>query len=522
MYSKVFSSTVFGLSSYIVSVETDVGMGLPVFEMSGYLASEIKEAKERVRVAIKNAGIELKPQRIVVNISPADIRKDGTGFDLPIAVGILAANHLIDDRRLSDTVIIGELSLDGSVNSVNGILPAVCAAREKGFKSCIIPYSDIKEGAVVNDIEVYGVHTLRELVDYLKGDSCLALAHAVETSEHLGMGKEFEMDFMDICGQQVAKRATLVAAAGMHNIVYIGSPGSGKTMLAKRIPTIMPPLSFEESMELTKIYSIAGLLDKEHPLIRERPFRSPHHNVTAAALLGGGNVPRPGEITLSGKGVLFLDEMTEYKPLIMESLRQPLEDKNITIVRLNYACTYPADFMLAAAVNPCKCGYYPDRNRCRCSEHEIKRYLGKISRPLWDRFDICIQVSSVGLREMEEHASNGENQQKTAEYNEYSSHTMKKKVDVARQRQLERFCEEKIQFNSEMSSRDIRRFCELGKEEKSLMDKVFSKFQMTSRGYHKILKTARTIADLEEEDRISVKHLSEAVSYRTYDTQIHI
>ena len=437
MFSKVNSTTIQGLSAHIVTVETDVGNGLPIFEMSGYLASEVKEARERVRVAIKNAGIELRPQRIVVNISPADIRKDGTGFDLPIAIGILAANGVVSLDKLEGSVIIGELSLDGTVNSVNGILPSVCAAKEQGYTRCIMPMADIHEGSIISEIEVLGTASLRELVDYLNDDTQLACGYSAVTrdmktdaldgdiiidrasviardnimDEDGVSGEDYALDkedFLDIKGQHAAKRATLIAVAGMHNIMYVGSPGSGKTMLARRIPTIMPELTFDESLELTKIYSVAGQLNKKSPIITSRPFRSPHHNVTQAALIGGGRIPRAGEITLAGKGVLFLDEITEYKPETLEALRQPLEDKSVTIVRLNSSYTYPADFMLAAAMNPCKCGYYPDRNRCNCSEHEIQRYLGKISRPMWDRFDLCVQVGSVSFSEI-----NGQEECKT-------------------------------------------------------------------------------------------------------------
>ena len=348
MYSEVFSVTMAGLEVVIVNVETDAGDGLPYFEMSGYLASQVRESKDRVRVAIKNSGIELRPERIVVNISPADVRKAGTGFDLPIAVGILAANGIIDSSNLKNTVVLGELSLDGKVNGVKGVMPSVMAAVERGFNSCIIPACNSNEGSMIDGINVYGVESLRQLIDFLNGNTDMqALTYqGIAVSEHNG----YQIDFADIKGQMAAKRASMIAAAGMHNILYVGPPGSGKTMMAKRMPTIMPALESDEIMELTKIYSVAGCLN-DGILMNERPFRAPHHSVTRAGLLGGGSVPRPGEITLATKGVLFLDELTEFPQAILESLRQPLEDRKIRIVRAAAEYIYPADFMLVAAMN---------------------------------------------------------------------------------------------------------------------------------------------------------------------------
>ena len=503
MYSEVFSVTMAGLEAVIVNVETDAGDGLPYFEMSGYLASQVREAKDRVRVAIKNSGIELRPERIVVNISPADVRKAGTGFDLPIAVGILAANGIIDFSNLKNTVVLGELSLDGKVNGVKGVMPSVMAAVERGFTSCIIPACNSNEGSMIDGINVYGVESLRQLIDFLNGNTDMqALTYqGIAVSEHNG----YQIDFADIKGQMAAKRASMIAAAGMHNILYVGPPGSGKTMMAKRMPTIMPALESDEIMELTKIYSVAGCLN-DGILMNERPFRAPHHSVTRAGLLGGGSVPRPGEITLATKGVLFLDELTEFPQAILESLRQPLEDRKIRIVRAAAEYIYPADFMLVAAMNPCKCGYYPDRTRCFCTEHDILRYMGRISQPIWDRFDLNVKVNKVEFSMLSQDEEDNDSQM--------TSEQMRSFIGRARDIQKDRFKNDNIHFNSQMSSRQVKKYCGLGNREKDIMEKAYCTFNMTARGYEKVLKTARTIADMEGEENIAVSHLSEAISYR--------
>lgn len=503
MYSEVFSVTMAGLEAVIVNVETDAGDGLPYFEMSGYLASQVRESKDRVRVAIKNSGIELRPERIVVNISPADVRKAGTGFDLPIAVGILAANGIIDSSNLKNTVVLGELSLDGKVNGVKGVMPSVMAAVERGFTSCIIPACNSNEGSMIDGINVYGVESLRQLIDFLNGNTDMqALTYqGIAVSEHNG----YQIDFADIKGQMAAKRASMIAAAGMHNILYVGPPGSGKTMMAKRMPTIMPALESDEIMELTKIYSVAGCLN-DGILMNERPFRAPHHSVTRAGLLGGGSVPRPGEITLATKGVLFLDELTEFPQAILESLRQPLEDRKIRIVRAATEYIYPADFMLVAAMNPCKCGYYPDRTRCFCTEHDILRYMGRISQPIWDRFDLNVKVNKVEFSMLSQDEEDNDSQM--------TSEQMRSFIGRARDIQKDRFKNDNIHFNSQMSSRQVKKYCGLGNREKDIMEKAYCTFNMTARGYEKVLKTARTIADMEGEENIAVSHLSEAISYR--------
>ena len=504
MYSSVLSGVLYGLKAEIVHVEVDVGNGIPSFEMSGFLSNEVKEARERVRVAIRNSGYELPPQRIVVNISPADIRKCGTGFDLPIAMAILCANGYIDEINLDNMIVLGELSLDGSINGVSGVLPCVCEAKKAGIDKVLIPDSNSNEGRIVDGMNILSANNLKMAVQYInKGTTD---NYIPDKRVHNITTKNIEADYADISGQQAAKRATMIAVSGMHNIMYIGPPGSGKTMMAKRIPSIMPEMTFDEKLSVTNIYSVAGQLGEYGGLMKERPFRAPYHNVTKSAFFGGGMFPRPGEITLAGKGVLFLDEMTEFKPEILEGLRQPLEDKNITIVRMGKSYTYPADFMLVGAMNPCKCGYYPDRNRCNCSEQDIRRYMGKISTPMWDRFDMCIKTEEIGYEQLH---SNSDKDKKL-----FTSESMKKAVMRARKTQLERFEDMDIKYNSQMSTKDIKRFCRLGSEEESLMRKIFSKKHITARGYSKILKTARTIADIDGNDNITASNISEAFYYR--------
>lgn len=536
MYSEVFSMTLLGIESVVVKVETDAGMGLPCFEMSGYLAAQVREARERVRVAIRNSGIDLKPQKIVVNISPADIRKAGTGFDLPIALGILAANGAVSQELLKDTVLIGELSLDGSINGIAGVLSSAIAARNNGFSRMIIPCANLAEGAIIEalgeeeNIEVLGADKLVEVIDYFNGKTSLKKAF-FKQPEH---SEEYELDFADIIGQEVAKRATMIAVAGMHNIMYIGAPGSGKTMLAKRIPTIMPDLTNEEAIELTSIYSAAGKL-KNGGIMTKRPFREPHHSITSAALLGGGRIPYPGEITLASKGVLFLDEFTEFPLGIMEALRQPLEDRKICVCRLGKDYVYPADFMLVAAINPCKCGFYPDRSRCRCNEQDIGRYLGRISGPMWDRFDMNVLIEKVNVEQItniknvkDEKHQVGEKanviwKEMPAVENDAlykntkpDSAAMKFMVLKAREIQCRRFEGIGINYNSQMEAGHIEKFCHLAKRETELINNAYKRLGMTVRTYHKIIKVARTIADIEGEEDIGVRHLSEAISYKNY------
>lgn len=500
-FSTITSAAVDGLGVELVRVEADVSNGLPMFHMVGYLSSEVKEAGERVRTAIRNSGFEYPPKRTVINLSPATLRKRGASFDLPIAMASLMSLGQIPAEKQKKSLVIGELSLDGRVRKVPGILPIVMKAKAAGVSRCIVPAENMAEGSLVSGMEVIGVESLNETVSVFQGKPMPEKQFQGREEEE----PEMFPDFADIRGQDNVKRAAEIAVAGGHNLLMIGPPGSGKSMTAKCIAGILPPPDMKESLEITKIYSVLGMLNEKSPLIRKRPFREVHHTATRAALIGGGMFPHPGEISLAHGGVLFLDELPEFKKSVLEVLRQPLEEKEIRIARTYGTYRFPADVILVAAMNPCPCGCYPDMQKCTCSPAQIQMYLNKISRPFLDRIDLCVEADAVSYEDL------------TSERRAESSAQIRKRVCRVRETQKERYRGTEITVNGMLDEKGLKRYCALGAEEKRLMEQAFSVMELTARGYHRILKTARTIADLEGEEQIRENHLKEALGYRMVD-----
>ncbi len=507
MYSSIMTGGLNGMEAYLLWAEVDVSHGLPGFSMVGSLSNEVREAKERIQVALKNVGYDIPPNKITVNLSPAHIHKDGTGFDVPIAIGLLRSLGYFEEKACENIMFVGELGLNGEIKPVNGILPMVREAARKGVSCCIVPKANALEGSVIPGISVKGAESIMQLVQFLQEETIREQEHLMPTYqctlETIRKKQYKPLDFAEVRGQEQAKRAAEIAAAGFHNLLMSGPPGGGKSMIAKRIPGILPRLTDQECLEVSAIYSIAGLLDEQSPLITERPFQSPHHTISNAALVGGGGMKiHPGAISLSHRGVLFLDELTEFPRKTLECLRQPLEDHKVSIARVKRSFQYPSNFMLVCAMNPCRCGYYPDKNRCTCSQKEIEQYRSKLSGPLLDRIDMYVETSRVDLYKLQ------------GSSREESTEIIRKRVVAARKMQEKRFQEKSYIFNSEMPPADVEEFCILGTKEKQLMELAYSRLKLSARTYHRVLKVARTIADLDCSPKILEKHISEALGYR--------
>ena len=504
MVSRIFSSGITGIDGFKVEVECSVTPGMSNFEIVGLPDASVKEARERVLSAIASAGLDFPLGKVTVNLAPGNIRKEGSGFDLPIALSILICSGVIPQQFADNYLFFGELSLDGSLRPLPGVLPMVIAARELGFRNVILPSECAREAAVVKDMAIFGADNLRDIIIQLNGENILSPA-TVDEQAYFFANRSYPMDFADVKGQESVKRGLEIAAAGGHNCIMSGPPGSGKTMLARSMPSILPDMSFEEALEVTKIHSTAGTLPKDKPFMSVRPFRAPHHSLSSIALTGGGRIPKPGEVSLAHNGVLFLDEFPEFSRAALEILRQ-LEDGKVTVSRVNATVTYPSNFILIAAMNPCPCGYFGDPSgQCTCSVSQIQRYMSKISGPLLDRIDIQLCVEPVKYENLSD--------DRKAE----SSAVIRERVNNARKRQLERYKDEGIYCNADLSSEQLGRFCPLGETEKAILETAYKKFGLSARAYTRIIKVARTIADLAGEEDINFTHIAEAINYRSLD-----